>query len=77
VVKDEHAGIGHFGGGGDLVHLAASNQGRRIGTVAALQNLSYDDGAGTFGELTELGQRLFGIERDGVILGFQTDGFGG
>lgn len=75
MVKDEHAGVGHFGGGGDFFHFASTDQGRRVRAIAPLQNLSYHHRAGACGQLTQLRKRLFGIEWHGMVFGFQTQRF--
>jgi hypothetical protein len=74
VVEDENPGVGHLSCGGDLFNLAASNQGRGIWAVAALQQLSNNHRPGALGQLAQLGKRLLGVERDGMILGLQTHG---
>ena len=77
VVEDESSGIGHFCGGSDLFDLATADQGCCVGAVAALEHFSNHHCASALGELAQLGERLFGIEGDGMVVGFQMHGFGG
>ena len=74
VVEDDETCVGHLGGGGDLLHFAAADQGRRIGAVAALQLLSDHDASGARGQFAQLGQRLFGVEGHGVLFGVEAQG---
>ena len=62
VIEQQQIGGDRSGGARDLFQLAASDQGGRIGTVAMLQKLSDDLGAGTDRQRAQLGQRLFGAE---------------
>lgn len=77
MVKDEDAGTGHFGGGGDLFDFAAADERGRVGSVAALQNFADDDGSGALGELAKFGEGLLRVERNGVVFGVETQGLGG
>ena len=75
VIEQKQIGGDRSGGARDLLQLAASDQGGRVGTVAVLQKLSDDFRAGTHRQRTQLGQRLFGAELGDVRgLGRQLGG---
>ena len=75
VVEQQQIGGDRSGSARDLLQLAASDQGRRVGTVAVLQKLSDDFRARTHRQRAQLGQRLFGTELGNVRgLGHQLCG---
>jgi hypothetical protein len=62
VVEEDEIGPHRGGDAGNLFYLAGADQRGRIGTGTTLQQLGGHTATGAGHELTELGERLFGIE---------------